>query len=143
MCCGAHGLRSCSCSVFLLFVLVPPCGYPKHMRVTGVSGIQPHVLRGSWARSCSWSVLPFRGFAVGIKNVAQDLSDQGSDEWERQQIQLAQQFSLQEASDASEKIRESERKVSARLNKEGLERIPTTRDGNCQFLAFCFSLAFP
>ena len=28
-------------------------------------------------------------------------------------------------------------------NKEGLERIPTTRDGKCQFLAFCFSASIP
>ena len=86
------------------------------MRVTGVSGIQPHVLWGPWATKLQLVCVPFRGFAVGIKNVAQDLSDQASDEWEHQQIQLAQQCSLQEASDASEKIRESERKVSARLH---------------------------
>ena len=49
-------LTSLSC---FLFVLAPPCDYPRHMRVTGVSGIQPHVLRGPWATKLQLVCVPF------------------------------------------------------------------------------------
>ena len=41
---GPMGYEVAVVLCFLLLVLAPPCGYPKHMRATGVSGIQPNVL---------------------------------------------------------------------------------------------------
>lgn len=71
------------------------------------------------------------------------LSSVAEDDWEKQQLQLACQQSLEESQQAKEALERCQNAVAERLRELGMQRLDTIADGNCLYVALAFSCGLP